>query len=158
MSTFNTGATTGKNAKAAESDVSKDDATKEAIQNADDSLTDQAKASDSDETASEAADRHIASTELPVKDVTDTETQAREDREDPGSDFETAEAEEAGEKIVAGAKSGPAPDGTVRNDAGRVAHAPPGSMNAAMNGVQQDAAGHVDSVGTDNSPKSGTRA
>lgn len=49
------------------------------------------------------------------------------------------------------------PDGTVRNPEGKVAYAPPGSHNAAMAGVQQDASGHVDSIGTDNSSRSGTR-
>lgn len=145
------------NAREAESDVAKDEATKEDVNAADESMAEAAKASEADEGDSEAADRHVASTELPVKDVTDPETQALEDPEDPDGDFETADAAEAAEKVVPGAKSGPKSDGTVRNDGGGVAYAPPGSMNAAMNGVQQDAAGHVDSVGTDNSSKSGTR-
>jgi hypothetical protein len=98
------------------------------------------------ESASETEDRHVASTELPVKDVTDPSTQA-----------DTAVADDAGENIVPGAAVGPDPAGVVRNDHGRVAYAPPGSYDAAMNGVQEDAAGFVDSVGTDNSSKSGTR-
>lgn len=98
------------------------------------------------EGAQERSDRHIASTELPVGEVTPKESQD-----------ESFDAEEAKELKVAGAASGPKVDGTVRNDAGKVAYAPPGSHNAAVNGVQQDAAGHVDSVGTDNSSKSNTR-
>lgn len=47
--------------------------------------------------------------------------------------------------------------GTIRNKDGGVAYAPPGSMNAAMNGVQEDASGHISSAGTYNSDKSGTR-
>lgn len=157
MSTFTgkPGTATDANAKAAESNAPKDNATKEDIAKADKDVTEAA--AKPEETAAEAADRKVASTELPVGDVTKTETQAREDREDPESDFETAEAAEAAEKTVPGAATGPKPDGAVRNDAGRVAYAPPGSLNAAMSGVQQDAAGHVDSVGTDNSSKSGTR-
>jgi hypothetical protein len=99
-----------------------------------------------DESRSETEDRHVASTELPVKDVTDPETQA-----------DTSVAEDAGEKVVAGAAAGPDPAGVVRNDQGHVAYAPPGSHDAAMNGVQEDGAGFVDSVGTDNSARSGTR-
>lgn len=142
------------NAKAAQSTVDKDKATAEDIKTAE-NLTEQKEVPSDDpnkptsildESSSETADRHIASTELPVKDVTDPATQA-----------DTALAEDAGEKIVAGAAEGPHPDGTVVNDHGKVAYAAPGSHNAAMNGVQEDAAGHVDSVGTDNSSKSGTR-
>jgi hypothetical protein len=99
-----------------------------------------------DETKGDTEDRHIASTELPVKDVTNPETQA-----------DSAIADDAGEKIVAGAAVGPDPAGVVRNDHGNVAYAPPGSHDAAMNGVQEDASGFVDSVGTDNSHRSGTR-
>lgn len=75
----------------------------------------------------------------------------------PSTQSDTAVAEDAKDLIVADGTVGPEPDGTVRNDQGKVAYAPPGSYNAAMAGVQQDAAGHVDSVGTDNSSKSGTR-
>lgn len=99
-----------------------------------------------DESEGDTEDRHVASTELPVKDVTDPETQD-----------DSAVAEDAAEKIVAGAAVGPDPAGVVRNDHGNVAYAPPGSHDAAMNGVQEDASGHVDSVGTDNSARSGTR-
>jgi hypothetical protein len=159
------------NAKAAQSKTPKDDATQEDIKQADETVTtDQEQVPQDnphqptetlDETASETADRHVASTELPVGDVTDPASQARETDEDgeldPEGDFKTADAEAAAEKVVPGAAAGPEVDGTVRNDAGRPAYAPPGSMNAAMNGVQEDAAGHVDSVNTDNSTKSGTR-
>jgi hypothetical protein len=100
-----------------------------------------------EETAEETADRHAASTELPVGELTDPETQA-----------DDALAEDAKEKIVPGAAAGPLPGGTVVNDEGKVAYAPPGSYNAARSGVQEDAAGHVDSTGTDNSSRSGTRA
>lgn len=152
MSTF-----TGnpKNAKAAQSDVDKDNPTAEQIAAADGAVTEQAEVPVDnpnepnailDESASETADRHIASTELPVGDLTDPATQA-----------DTAPAEDAKEKIVPGAASGPDVAGVVVNDAGKVAYAPPGSYNAAMNGVQEDASGHVDSVGTDNSSKSGVR-
>lgn len=142
------------NAKAAQSAVDKDNPTAEEIKAADDSTTQEEVPADDpnkpteilDESASETADRHVASTELPVKDVTAPETQA-----------DTEAAEDAGDLIVPGAAAGPQVDGTVRNDHGKVAYAPPGSYNAAMNGVQQDAAGHVDSVGTDNSSRSGTR-
>lgn len=143
-----------KNAKAAQSAVDKDKPTAEQIKSAD-STTQQAEvpASDPnmpkeilDESASETADRHVASTELPVKDVTDPESQA-----------DTEAALDIAEQIVPGAAAGPKVDGTVFNDHGKVAHAPAGSLNAAFNGVQQDAAGHVDSVGTDNSSRSGTR-
>lgn len=99
-----------------------------------------------DESASETEDRHVASTELPVSDVTAPETQ------DDGP-----LAELAADKVVPGAAVGPDPAGVVRNDHGKVAYAPPGSYDAAMNGVQEDAAGHVDSVGTDNSSRSNTR-
>lgn len=99
-----------------------------------------------DETQSEAADRHIASTELPVKDVTDPDTQG-----------DTPLTEQTADDIVPGAATGPDDAGVVRNDHGKVAHAPPGSYDAAANGVQQDASGHVDSVGTDNSDRSGVR-
>jgi hypothetical protein len=99
-----------------------------------------------DEDAGEQHDRHVASTELPVGDVTPPETQA-----------DTSEAEDAKEKIVPGAGVGPDPAGVVRNDHGRVAYAPPGSLDAAFNGVQEDASGHVDSVGTDNSARSNSR-
>ena len=98
------------------------------------------------ESSSEAADRHVASAELPVKDVTD-----------PGTQGDSSEADDSGDKIVPGAATGPDDAGVVLNDHGKVAHAPPGSMNAAFNGVQQDASGHVDSVGTDNSSASNTR-
>ena len=98
------------------------------------------------ESADETEDRHVASTELPVGEVTHPETQA-----------DTAVAEDAAEKIVPGAAVGPDPAGVVLNDHGKVAYAPPGSYDAAMNGVQEDAAGFVDSVGTDNSHRSGTR-
>lgn len=150
MSTF----TGDSNAKAAQSDVSKDKPTKKEVAAADNSTGElEVPAEDPnkpteilDESADETADRHVASTELPVGEVTAPESQA-----------DTSVAEDAKEKVVPGAASGPHADGTVRNDHGRVAYAPPGSMNAAMNGVQEDAAGHVDSVGTDNSTKSGTR-
>jgi hypothetical protein len=99
-----------------------------------------------DESADEAQDRHIASTELPAGEVTDPATQG-----------DSSDAEDAAEKIVPGAASGPDDAGVVRNDHGRVAYAPPGSLDAAFNGVQQDASGHVDSVGTDNSDASGVR-
>lgn len=143
------------NAKAVASGVDKDNPTAEDIKAADDAVAGQAEvpADDPnkptailDESASETADRHVASTELPAKDVTDPDTQA-----------DTAIAEDAGEKIVPGAAVGPEPDGTIRNDHGKPAYAPPGSLNAAFNGVQEDASGHVDSVGTDNSSKSGVR-
>lgn len=139
----------------AKATVPKDNPTAEDIKAADAAVTDQkdVPADDPnkpteilDETASETGDRHVASTELPVGDVTNPETQA-----------DTPAAEEAKELIVAGAAAGPDVAGVVRNDHGKVAYAPPGSYNAAMNGVQEDAAGHVDSVGTDNSSASGTR-
>lgn len=180
MSTFSQDKT---NAKAKESAAPKDNATKEDINQADgENETGQKDIPQDnpnqptetlDETQSEASDRHIASTELPVKDVTPPDSQARntdgeEDKpkskkskkkadEDGDDDWETAAAKEAGDKIVAGAAAGPERDGTVRNDAGKPAYAPPGSYNAAYQGVQQDASGHVDSVGTDNSSKSGVR-
>lgn len=144
-----------KNARQAQSSVDKDAPTAEDIQTAEDSLTSQTQVPADNpneptailsESDNETADRHIASTELPVGEVTPPETQA-----------DTAEAEDAAELIVPGAAVGPEPDGTVRNDHGKAAYAPPGSHNAAMSGVQQDAAGHVDSVHTDNSSKSGTR-
>ena len=58
---------------------------------------------------------------------------------------------------IPGAATGFLHDDTVRNAEGKVAFAPPGTMNAAMAGVQMDASGHVDSLGTTNSEKSGTR-
>lgn len=153
MSTF-TG--NGKsNAKANQSDVAKDNPTPEEVKAADATTEKAAEVPADDankptsilnESEDEKQDRHIASTELPVKEITDPETQA-----------DTAPAEDAGELLVPGAAEGPDVGGTVLNDHGKVAYAPPGSYNAAVNGVQQDAAGHVDSVGTDNSSKSGTR-
>lgn len=143
------------NSKAAAASVPKDNPTAEEVKDADVALTDQAEvpADDPnkpnailDESASETADRHLASTELPVGDVTDPDTQS-----------DSALAEDAAGLIVPGAAVGPEVDGTVRNDHGKVAHAPAGSINAAFNGVQQDASGHVDSVGTDNSSRSGVR-
>ena len=161
------------NAKGAAASVDKDAPTAEAIKTADDATTQQEVQADDpnkptsilDESAAETADRHVASTEMPVADVTDPGTQARELDEDgePLEDedgepiFKTAAAEDAAEKIVPGAAEGPYVDGTVVNDHGKPAYAPPGSHNAAMNGVQEDAAGHVDSVNTDNSSKSGVR-
>lgn len=153
MSTFSQDNTNAKQNAAAS--VDKDSPTAEEIKAADESLTGQKEipANDPnkptellDESDEERADRHVASTELEVGDLTDPDTQA-----------DTSEAEDAKDKIVPGAAVGPEPDGTVRNEHGKVAYAPPGSMNAAMNGVQQDAAGHVDSVGTDNSSRSGSR-
>lgn len=144
------------NARAAQASVDKDQPTADDIKAADEQVTsaqetvpadDPNKPTDIlDETAEEKADRHVASTELPVGEVTHPETQS-----------DTAPAEDAKEKIVPGAAVGPEPDGTVRNDHGKVAYAPPGSHNAAMAGVQEDASGHVDSVNTDNSSRSGTR-
>lgn len=99
-----------------------------------------------DETQGEAQDRHVASTELPVGDVTPPETQA-----------DTSAAADSAEKVVAGAAVGPDPAGVVRNEHGRVAYAPPGSLDAAFNGVQEDASGFADSVNTDNSSISGSR-
>lgn len=152
MSTFTDNAT---NAKATGATVDKDAPTAAEIKAADDAATGQTEIPASDpnepvtvveESAGETADRHVASAELPVGLVTPPETQA-----------DTALAEDAKELIVPGAAVGPEVDGTVRNDHGKVAHAPAGSLNAAFNGVQRDAAGHVDSVGTDNSSASGTR-
>ena len=128
----------------------------EAINTADDSITGAGEIPADDpnmptpvasESEEETADRHVASTELPVEDVTD-----------PGTQADTPMAEEAKPLVVPGAAAGPDVAGTVLNDHGKVAYAPPGSYNAAVNGVQQDASGHVDSVGTDNSHLSGTRA
>lgn len=144
------------NAKAAASSVDKDQPGPDDIKNADETITntgEEIPADDPqkpeeilDESAQETADRHVASTELPAGLVTDPDTQA-----------DTAPAQDAAEKIVPGAAVGPEPDGTIRNDHGKPAYAPPGSLNAAFQGVQEDAAGHVDSVGTDNSSKSGSR-
>lgn len=99
-----------------------------------------------DETHAEKRDRHAASHELRVKDLTDPETQG----DGPLADM-------AGEKIVPGAAAGPDVAGNVVNEHGKVAYAPPGSHNAAMNGVQEDGSGHVSSVHTDNSSASGVR-
>lgn len=99
-----------------------------------------------DETAEEKADRHEASTELGVHEVTKPETQA-----------DTEAALEAGTKVVPGAAAGPDVAGVVRDDHGKVAYAPPGSLDAAMNGVQEDASGHVTSVHAVNSSQSGVR-
>lgn len=145
------------NVRAAESDAPKDNPTPEEIKAADDAVSGEGKVETppeapqeplkvTEESEEETADRHIASSELPVGELLPEELQA-----------DTPEAEVAKELIVPGAAAGPERDGTVRNDMGRVAWAPPGSYNAAMNGVQEDASGHVDSVGTDNSSKSGTR-
>lgn len=152
MSTFSQEKT---NAKAAASAaVDKDKPTAEDIKAADDAVGQKEVPADDpnkptailDESAEETADRHVASTELPVGDLTDPDTQD-----------DSALAEDAKDKIVPGAAAGPDAAGIVRNDHGQVAYAPPGSRDAANNGVQQDASGHVDSVGTDNSSKSGTR-
>jgi len=143
------------NAKADQASVSKDNPTKEEIAAAEGAPEESAEVPADNpnepteilnESADETKDRHIASTELPVGDVTDPDTQS-----------DSAPAEDAKEKIVAGAAAGPDPAGVVVNDRGHVAYAPPGSHNAAMNGVQEDASGHVDSVGTDNSDRSGVR-
>lgn len=143
------------NAKEAQASVDKDQPTAEDIAAAEASLTEQKQVPPDNpneptallgESEDEKADRHIASTELPAGEVTPPETQA-----------DTAAAEDAAEMVVPGAAVGPEVDGTIRNDQGKVAYAPPGSHNAAMAGVQQDASGHVDSIGTDNSHKSGTR-
>ena len=119
--------------------------TPEEVKAEEDAKVNQAEA-EGGETAAEAEDMNIASRELPVGELTDEETQA-----------DTAPAEDAKELIVPGAAEGPDVAGVVRNANGGVAHAPAGTLNAAMNGVQEDAAGHVDSLGTDNSSKSGTR-
>ena len=142
------------NVAEANASVDKDNPTPEEIQAAEEGIgQDQVPASDPnkpteilDETAKETADRHVASTELPVGDLTD-----------PASQSETPLADMAKDKIVPGAAVGPDAAGVVRNDHGRVAYAPPGSYNAAVNGVQEDASGHVSSVNTDNSHLSGTR-
>lgn len=144
------------NARGKQASVDKDNPTKEEITAAEAGPNDKAgeipaddpqkPVEDLNESDAERQDRHIASTELPVGDVTPPETQA-----------DTAPADDAAEKIVAGAAIGPDPAGTVRNEHGRVAYAPPGSVDAAFNGVQEDASGHVDSVGTDNSDRSNTR-
>lgn len=144
------------NAKGKQSSVDKDAPTAEDIKTAEAGPNDKAGEIPADdpnkptalvnESDAEKQDRHIASTELPVGDVTPPETQA-----------DSSDAEDAADKIVAGAAVGPDPAGVVRNDHGRVAYAPPGSLDAAFNGVQEDASGHVDSVGTDNSSQSGVR-
>ena len=157
-----------KNAKEAQASVDKDNPTAKDIAQAEEAMTAQDEVSpDSpnepteilDEDSQERADRHVASTELPAGEVTPPESQAKVDTDGDGEPdtFATAEAADAAEKIVPGAAVGPEPDGTIRNDEGKVAYAPPGSYNAAMSGVQQDASGHVDSIHTDNSSKSGTR-
>lgn len=153
MSTFSQNP---RNARAAQASAPKDNATAEDIKAAEGEgneergevpADDPQKPTDIlNESDDEASDRHIASTELPVKDVTDPDTQG-----------DTPLAEQTEDDIVPGAATGPDDSGTVRNDHGHVAHAPPGSLNAAFNGVQQDASGHVDSVGTDNSDRSGVR-
>lgn len=153
MSTFNQGTTNAK--ETASASVDKDAPTADQIKAADTAgegelevpAGDPNKPTELlDESLSEAADRHIASTELTVGQVTPPETQS-----------DSALAQDAKDKIVAGAGVGPDVAGVVRNEHGRVAYAPPGSLDAAFNGVQEDAAGHVDSVGTDNSSKSGVR-
>lgn len=161
MSTFSQENTGGKNARAAQSAAPKDDATKDDIRQADETVAkgegdegqtqiDQAHPNEptevAKESADETADRHVASTELPVEKVTAPETQD-----------DSPLAEQTEDAIVPGAATGPDRAGVVRNDEGKVAHAPAGSLNAAFAGVQEDASGFVDSVGTDNSPKSGTR-
>ncbi len=152
MSTF--GQQAG-NARGKQASVDKDNPTAEEIKAAEATAEDAAEVPADDpnkptdilsETDGEAADRHIASTELPVKDVTAPETQG-----------DTPLTEQTEDNIVPGAATGPDDAGVVRNDHGKVAHAPPGSYDAAANGVQQDASGHVDSVGTDNSDRSGVR-
>lgn len=150
----------------AAADTPKDNATKEEISDAkaqaagsgDDGKEGDAKpgtipATDSEkpidmvgETDDEKADRHVASEELEVERVTDPDTQA-----------DTPLADQVKDHIVPGAAVGPDAAGVIRNEHGKVADAPPGTLNAAYAGVQQDAAGHVDSVGTDNSSKSGVR-
>lgn len=50
-----------------------------------------------------------------------------------------------------------APDDTLRTEDDKVAWAPPGSHNAAVNGVQQDQSGHFESVHSTKSHHSGTR-
>jgi hypothetical protein len=145
------------NARRKQASAPKDDATKEDVRTAEGEPTPEGQAevpADDpnkpteilDESEQEKSDRHIASTELPAGEVTDPATQG-----------DSSEAEDAAEKIVPGAAAGPDDAGVVRNDHGRVAYAPPGSLDAAFNGVQQDASGHVDSVGTDNSDRSNTR-
>lgn len=156
------------NAKEAQASVDKDKATAEDINQAEESMTGQKEVSPDNpnepteipgESSQERVDRHVASTELPAGEVTPPESQAKVDTDGDGEpdEWETSEAADASEKIVPGAAVGPEPDGTIRNDEGKPAYAPPGSYNAAMSGVQQDASGHVDSVHTDNSSKSGTR-
>lgn len=48
-------------------------------------------------------------------------------------------------------------EGTMRTGDGVVAYDKPGTLNAAANGVQQDASGHFESVAHTRSTKSGTR-
>lgn len=180
MGTFSQDKAAAKNAKQVESDVDKDKPTAEEIKAADESAQDASKSPPTDnpqepanvtaESNAETTDRHLASTELPVERVTPPETQAAvEDLvDDNGKVEDNEELEERYEEErrdpasayglkIPGAASGPHVDGTVRNDEGKVAFAPPGTLNAAMAGVQMDAAGHVDSIGTDNSSKSGVR-
>lgn len=131
--------------KASASTTAGEQPTPEEVKADEDAKVNQAEA-EGGETAAAQADELIASRELPVGELTDEDTQA-----------DTAPAEDAKELIVPGAAEGPDVAGVVRNHDGGVAYAPAGSLNAAMNGVQEDAAGHVDSLGTDNSSKSGTR-
>lgn len=98
------------------------------------------------ETAAQNAARHHASLHRPVEEVTHPSTQS-----------DSVAAQEAAKLIVPGAAVGPDVAGVVRNEHGDVAYAPPGSHNAAKNGVQQDASGHVSSLHTDNSSASGVR-
>jgi hypothetical protein len=153
MSTFSE----GRNARAAASDLPKDSVSKDQVHEAKDPTTGEGAGTipaDNKEmpnaligeTQQEADDRHIASLELPVSEVTDPSTQ------DDGP-----QADETRDNIVPGAAVGPDRAGVVLNETGRVAHAPAGTLNAAFAGVQEDASGHVDSVGTDNSSKSGVR-
>jgi len=152
MGTFEEGK--APNAKAAASAVDKGQPTKEEVKAADENVgkvetpaaSPQEPVEVTKESPEETADRHVASTELKVGDLLPEEQQA-----------DTAPAEDAKELIVAGAASGPDRAGVIRNDQGKPAYAPPGTLNAAFAGVQEDASGHVDSIHTDNSDKSGTR-
>jgi hypothetical protein len=59
------------------------------------------------------------------------------------------------EEETAGLHRGP--DQTLRTDDDKVAWAPPGSYDAAVNGVQQDASGSFESANKTRSHQSGTR-
>ena len=107
------------------------------------------------ESGDKEADKSMHKLDKEVEDAKDKIEELNDENAlDPD---DTAEVEAHIRQAIPGAIGLPDRAGVIRNAEGKVAYAPAGTLNAAQAGVQEDASGHVSSVGTDNSEKSGTR-